>query len=135
MLTSGGCVIDHQLPLHQVDQHDVRKLGAGRVAMLWETLLEEILDDVAAVKETLSLTWYSSQQLNQGIQLPSSLQSLTFAFIFNQSLESIQLPSSLRSFTSRNVGVANQLLSDDVLVWLLLQGQLGRMLQLFWVGS
>ena len=78
VLTSGGCVIDqHQLLLHHV-QHDeiwyvVRKLGAGRVAMLWERLLQEkTVSDVAALNETMSLTWYSNQDLNQGIQLPSS---------------------------------------------------------------
>ena len=63
VLTSGGCVIDQcQLLLHQV-QHDeiwyvVRKLGAGRVAMLWERLLEKkTVSDVAALNETMSLTW------------------------------------------------------------------------------
>ena len=105
VLTSGGCVIDQcQLLLHQV-QHDeiwyvVRKLGAGRVAILWECLLEEkTLSDAAALNETMSLTWYSSQELHKGIQLPSSLQSLTFGEEFNQSLEGIQLPSSLQSLT------------------------------------
>ena len=34
-----------------------------------------------------------------GIQLPSSLQSLTFSFEFNQSLDGIQLPSSLQGLT------------------------------------
>ena len=105
VLTSGGCVIDQcQLLLHQV-QHDeiwyvVRKLGAGRVAILWECLLEEkTLSDAAALNETMSLTWYSSQELHKVIQLPSSLQSLTFGKEFNQSLEGIQLPSSLQSLT------------------------------------
>ena len=108
VLTSGDCVIDQsQLLLHQV-QHDeiwyvVRRLGAGRVAMLWERLLEEEtlpdVADVAALHETMSLTWYSDQDLNQGIQLPSSLQSLTFGDMFDQSLEGIQLPSSLQSLT------------------------------------
>ena len=137
LLTSGGCVIDQrQLLLHQVQCDEiwyvVRQLGAGRVAMLWERLLEEkTLSDVAALNETMSLTWYSRQRLadlgiqlpsslqsltfgsgfNQrleGIQLPSSLQSLTFGYNFfnNQSMESIQLPSGLRSFTSRNFSVA-----------------------------
>ena len=91
VLTSGGCVIDQcQLLLRQV-QHDeiwyvVRRLGAGCVAMLWEHLLEaKTLSDVdlAALNETMSPTWYSSQALNQGIQLPSSLQSLTFGSEFN----------------------------------------------------
>ena len=39
-------------------------------AMLWEHLLEEktLLDvDVAALKETMSSTWYPGQELNQGI--------------------------------------------------------------------
>ena len=105
MLTSGGCVIDQrQLLLPQV-QHDeiwyvVRRFGAGRVAMLWERLLEEqTLSDVAALNETMSLTWYSDQDLNRGIQLSSSLQSLTFGRRFNQSLEGTQLPSSLQSLT------------------------------------
>eukprot|EP00439_Symbiodinium_sp_Y106_P022221 s3802_g2.t1 len=105
VLTSGGCVIDQrQLLLPQV-QHDeiwyvVRRLGEGRVAMLWERLLEEkTLSDVAALNETMSLTWYSGQDLNRGIQLPSSLQSLTFGQYFDQSLEGIQLPSSLQSLT------------------------------------
>ena len=105
VLTSGGCVIDQgQLLLHQV-QHDeiwylVRKLGAGRVAMLWERLLQErTLSDVGALNETMSLTWYSNQDLYQGIQLPSRLQSLTFEGEFNQSLQGTQLPSSLQSLT------------------------------------
>ena len=99
VLTSGGCVIDQcQLLLHQV-QHDeiwyvVRRLGAGRVAMLWERLLQE----KTLADETRSLTWYSSQELS-GIQLPSSLQSLTFGRQFNQRLEGMQLPSSLQSLT------------------------------------
>ena len=95
-----------QLLLHQV-QHDeiwhvVRRLGAGRVAMLWERLLgDKSLSDVATLNETMSLTWYSSQELNQSIQLPSSLQSLTFGFDFNQSLEGIQLPTSLQTSATR----------------------------------
>ena len=108
VLTSGNCFIDQcQLLLHQV-QHDeiwyvVRKFGAGRVAMLWESLLEEkTLFDVAALNETMSLTWLSNQQLNQGIQLPSSLQSLSFGDGFDQSLEGIQLPSSLQSLMFGN---------------------------------
>ena len=102
VLTSGGSVIDQpQLLLHQV-QHDeiwyvVRKLGAGRVALLWERLLEEkTLSDVAALNETMSLTWYSNQDLNQGIQLPSSLQSLTFGCFFNRSLAGINYPAACR---------------------------------------
>ena len=85
VLTSGGCAIDQcQLLLHQ---YVVRKLGAGRVAMLWEHLLQEkTLCDVAALSETMSLTWYSSQQLSQAIQLPSSLQSLTFGQHVQQEL-------------------------------------------------
>ena len=84
VLTSGGCVIDQcQLLLRQV-QHDeisyvVRKLGAGRVAMLWERLLEEKTlpnVDAAALKETMSLRWDKPQELHQAMQLPSSLQSL-----------------------------------------------------------
>ena len=81
VLTSGGCVIDQRhLLLHQV-QHDeicyvVRKLGAGRVAMHWDRLLEEkTVSDVAALNETMSLSWYSNQDLNQcleGIQLPAA---------------------------------------------------------------
>eukprot|EP00439_Symbiodinium_sp_Y106_P058528 s909_g8.t1 len=68
--------------------------------MLWERLLgDKSLSDVATLNETMSLTWYSSQELNQSIQLPGSLQSLTFGFDFNQSLEGIQLPSSLQSLT------------------------------------
>ena len=66
VLTSGNCFIDQcQLLLHQV-QHDeisyvVRKFGAGRVAMLWESLLEEkTLFDVAALNKTMSLTWLSN---------------------------------------------------------------------------
>ena len=105
VLTSGGCLIDQrQLLLHQL-QHDeiwyvVRKLGAGRVTMLWEHLLEErTLSDVAALNETMSLTWLSRQQLKQGIQLPSSLQSLSFGDDFNQRLDGIQLPSSLQILT------------------------------------
>ena len=105
VLTSGGCVIDpRQLLLHQV-QHDeiwyvVWKLGAGRVAMLWERLLDErTLSSVAALNETMSPTCYSNQNLNQGIQLPSSLQSLTFGHDVNESPEGIQLPSSRQSLT------------------------------------
>eukprot|EP00439_Symbiodinium_sp_Y106_P040795 s653_g5.t1 len=107
VLTCGGCVIDQcQLLLRQV-QHDeisyvVRKLGAGRVAMLWERLLEEQTlpnVDAAALNETMSLGWESPQELNQGMQLPSSLQTLTFGNRFNQSLAGIQLPSSLQSLT------------------------------------
>ena len=105
VLTSGGCVIDQrQLLLPQV-QHDeiwyvVCRLGAGRVAMLWERILEEkTLSDVAALNETMSLTWYSDQDLNRGIQLPSSLRSLTFGDNFNQSLNGFHLPSSLQSLT------------------------------------
>ena len=103
VLTSGGCVIDQrQLLLHQVQHNEiwyvVQQLGAGRVAMLWERLLEErTLSDVAALNETMSLTWPSTHWLNQGIQLPSSLQSLTFGSSFNQSLDGIQPPSSLQS--------------------------------------
>ena len=46
VLTSGGCVIDQcQLLLHHVQHNEiwyvVRKLCMGRVAMLWEDLLEE----------------------------------------------------------------------------------------------
>eukprot|EP00439_Symbiodinium_sp_Y106_P075271 s538_g14.t2 len=99
-LAGSSFELEHQLLLHHV-QHDeiwyvVRKLGAGRVAMLWERLLQEkTVSDVAALNETMSLTWCS----NQGIQLPSSLQSLTFGFAFNQSLKGIQLPSSLQSLT------------------------------------
>ena len=38
-----------------------RKLGAGRVAMLWERLFEDkTLSDVAALNETMSLTWCSN---------------------------------------------------------------------------
>ena len=103
VLTSGDCVIDQsQLLLHQV-QHDeiwyvVRKLGAGRVAMLWKRLLKEkTLSDLAALNETMSLTWNSSQEL-EGIPLPSSLQSLTFCGQF-QSLDGINLPSTLHSLT------------------------------------
>ena len=107
MLTSGGCVIDQRQPLlHQV-QHDeiwyvVRRLGAGRVAMLYEHLLEEsTLFHAAALNETMSLTWHSTQEVNHSIQLGSncSLQSLTFGEEFNHSLEGIQLPSSLQSLT------------------------------------
>ena len=62
VLTSGGCVIDQrQLLLHQVQHNEiwyvVQQLGAGRVAMLWERLLEErTLSDVAALNETMSIT-------------------------------------------------------------------------------
>ena len=50
------------------------------VGMLWERLLEvRALSDVAALNEKMSLTWYSFQEVNQGIQRPSSLQSLTFS--------------------------------------------------------
>ena len=68
----------------------------------WERLLKQkTLSDVdaATLNETRSLTWYSSQELNNGIQLLSSLQSLKFGRHFNQSLEGIQLPSSLQSLT------------------------------------
>ncbi|CAE7204112.1 unnamed protein product [Symbiodinium sp. CCMP2456] len=80
--------------LHQV-QHDeiwyvVRKLGAGCVAMCWP------LPDVVALTETLSLTWYSSQQLNQGIQLLNSLRSLTFGQEFNRNSEGINYPAACR---------------------------------------
>ena len=78
MLTSGGCVIDQRQPLlHQV-QHDeiwyvVRRLGAGRVAMLYEHLLEEsTLFHAAALNETMSLTWHSTQEVNHSIQLGSN---------------------------------------------------------------
>ena len=68
------------------------------VSRLWERLLEEkTLSDVAALNEPMCLTWFSNQYLNKGIQLPSSLQSLTFEGRFNQSLEGVQLPSSLQS--------------------------------------
>ena len=70
--------------------------------MLWERLLgDKSLSDVATLNETMSLTWYSSQELNQSIQLPGSLQSLTFGFDFNQSLEGIQLPTSLQTSATR----------------------------------
>ena len=105
VLTSGGCFVEQcQMLLDQV-QHDeisyaVRKLGAGRVTMLWQNLLEQkTLFDVAALNETMSLTWLSSQQLNKSIQLPSSLQSLEFGCRFNQRLDGIQLPSNLQSLT------------------------------------
>ena len=60
MLTSGGCVIDLRLLLlllHLVQHGEityvVRKVGVGRVAMLWECLLAgETLSDVAALNET-----------------------------------------------------------------------------------
>ena len=107
VLTSDDCLIDQcQLLLCQVQHEEisylVRKLGAGGVAMLWERLLEgkTLSDvDVAALNEMMSLTLYCNQELIQGIQLPSSLQSLTFGWEFNQSLEGIQLPSSLQSQT------------------------------------
>ena len=47
----------------------------------------------------MSLTSCPNQDLNQGIQLPSSLQSLTFGFEFSQCLEGMQLPSSLQNLT------------------------------------
>eukprot|EP00439_Symbiodinium_sp_Y106_P064955 s1153_g10.t1 len=104
VLTSGGCVINHSEPLlHQVQHGEityvVQKLGAGRAARSWQRLLEEktLSDtDVVAFNETVSLTW---DQSLEGIQLPSSLQSLTFGREFNQSLEGIHLPSSLQSLT------------------------------------
>ena len=80
----------------------VGTLGTGCVAMLWEHLLEEktVLDvDVAALKQTMSSTWYPGQELNQGIQVLSILQSLTVGKAFNHSLDGIQLPSSLQSLT------------------------------------
>ncbi|CAE7258852.1 unnamed protein product [Symbiodinium sp. CCMP2592] len=106
VLTSGGCVIDQREPLLRQVQHGeityvVQKLGAGRAARSWQRLLDEktLSDtDVAALNETVSLTWSVKQSL-KGIQLPSSLQSLTFGKEFNQSLEGIQLPSSLQSLT------------------------------------
>ena len=150
MLTSGGCFIDQcQLLLHQL-QHDeiwyvVRKLGAGRVAMLWERLLEEkTLSDVVALNETMSLTWLfqpraqpghpttqqpaefdvwrrlqpelgghpsTQQPAESDVWLrvqpelgwhPATQQPAEFDVWlreFNQSLEGIQLPSSLQSLT------------------------------------
>ena len=60
--------------------------------MLWECLLEErVLSYAAALNETMSLTWYSIHELDHGIQLPSSLQSLTVGNGFDKSLEGIQL--------------------------------------------
>ena len=105
VLTSGGCVIDQREPLlHQVQHGEityvVQKLGAGRAFRSWQRLLEEktLSDtDVVALNETVSLTWKVNQSL-QGIQLPSSLQSLTFDE-FNRSLKGIQLPRSLQSLT------------------------------------
>ena len=78
VLTSGGCVIDQHEPLlHQVQHGEityvVQKLGAGRAARSLQRLLEEktLSDtDVAALNETVSLTWRVNQSL-QGIQLPS----------------------------------------------------------------
>ena len=68
--------------------------------MHWGRLLEEkTLSDAAALNETGSLTWFACQELEQGIQLPSSLQSLTCHARFSQSLASIQLPSSLQSLS------------------------------------
>ena len=66
-------------------------------ALLKQKTLSDV--DAATLNETRSLTWYSSQELNNGIQLLSSLQSLKFGRHFNQSLEGIQLPSSLQSLT------------------------------------
>ncbi|CAE7252643.1 cmbB [Symbiodinium necroappetens] len=93
------------------------------------------------VVHSLTLDHGFNQSL-EGIQLPSILQSWTFGSNFNQNLEGIQLPSSMQSLTlgesfgrsfegnhppvceiSRHVGAG-------VLVWLPLQGQMGRMLQL-----
>ncbi|CAE7335737.1 unnamed protein product [Symbiodinium sp. CCMP2592] len=78
VLTSGGCVIDQrQLLLPQV-QHDeiwyvVRRLGAGRVAMLWERLLEEKTpSDVAALNETMSLTWYYTKTSTGASNYPAA---------------------------------------------------------------
>ena len=124
VLTSGGCVIDQREPLlHQVQHGEityvVQKLGAGRAFRSWQRLLEEktLSDtDVVALNETVSLTWKVNQSLRgiqlpsslqsltvnqsmEGIQLPSSLQSLTFGESFKQSLDGIQLPSSLQSLT------------------------------------
>ena len=106
VLTSGGCIIDQREPLlHQVQHGEisyvVQTLGAGRAARSWQRLLEEktLSDtDVAALNETVSLTWKGHHSL-EGIQLPSCLQSLTFGDDFNHSLEGIQLPSSLQSLT------------------------------------
>ena len=84
------------------ERFSVGKLGTGCVAMLWEHLLEEktLLDvDVAALKETMSSTWYPGQELSKGTQVQSSLQSLTFGKAFSHSLDGIQLPSSLHSLT------------------------------------
>ena len=74
----------------------MQKLGAGLAARSWELLLAGMAlsdTDVAALNETVSLTLESNQIPNQGVQLPSSLQSLTLGYEFNQSLEGIQLPS------------------------------------------
>ena len=100
MLTFGGCVIDLRLLLllHQVLHGEityvVRKLGVGRVAMLWERVLAGSY--VAALNKTELLTWKSrsSQQLTQGMQLPSSLRSLTFGREFNQSLRPSNYPAA-----------------------------------------
>ncbi|CAE7339651.1 PU1 [Symbiodinium sp. KB8] len=69
------------------------------VLLLWKRLLDEntLSDaDVAALDEMM---WYSGRELSQNIRLPGSLQSLTFGYVFNQSLEDIQLPSSLQRLT------------------------------------
>ena len=53
--------------------------------------------DVAALNEMMSFRWFPGRELSHCIQLPSSLQSLTFGCHFNRSLEGIQLLSSLQS--------------------------------------
>ena len=85
VLTSGGCVIDQcQLLLHQVRHGEIWYVvqeawrGPCRDALGVPTREEDTVR-CSWLSETMSLTWYSSQkQHNQGIQLPSSLQSLSF---------------------------------------------------------
>ena len=106
MLTCSGCVIDQcQLLLHLVQHNLVR--DAVRVAMLWERRLEEKTRfDVDTLNENdmVPLTWYSSQKLNQGIQLNFTQHSTEFDVwsAMSQSLEGVQLPSSLPNLVFGN---------------------------------
>ena len=52
----------------------VRKLGAGRVAMLWERLLEEKTlpnVDADALNETMSLGWESPKSSTRPCSFPA----------------------------------------------------------------
>ena len=108
VLASGGSLLDLHRPLLQQVENDevsyvVRGFGAGRAAVsLRNTFAKKALNtaDACALNEVVSLTFGNNfNQSLEGIQLPSTLQTLRFGYKFNQNLEGIQLPSSLQTLT------------------------------------